>query len=232
MPTDARLIRKWLVALGTLTASNSPQDELRKRVDGMAALLSREYDEWAFCTDSFAHVAKACRFFPTYAELCEHLTAWAKENRPATLRLAGPSSFAELTPIEREARDAQIDRDWWADRVKRVEAISNPTLRWREACGMLATLTRPNAHPREDVCARLIEIMSEAEWQGADTDERWVRYPPESGISLRHIADAPGLKSQPAPEEKPRGKAAYLSGGDLAEIRRAAGMPQPLVDQA
>lgn len=116
-----------------------------------------------------------------------------------------PSARVE-TPEQREAREEFEDREWWRDRLERLDAIADPTARWREVMGMAAVLNRPGAHPRPYLVGRIREILDEAEAEGADTDESRVARPPTRTADLampnpyqrRGIAAVPPASRTPA----------------------------------
>jgi hypothetical protein len=220
--TDSRIVRQWLKSLGVLTAGNMDANELRTRIETMGSLLAREYPAWAFTTSSLAHVGRACRFFPTYGEACDALTAWCKEHRPANVRLLTneqPEKPAEV----REAEEIAADRKWWLDRIARLRDIPNLTARWREAFGMNEVLSRPDAYPREWAIGPLADIMAECEFAGCDQDVSRV-YLPMIMRPRREVAEA---------RRGPRtGRPVPLSGAALYASRKAIGMPAELVEAA
>jgi hypothetical protein len=92
------------------------------------------------------------------------------------LRAQSPAGYDLALGSTREAIEDQEDRRWWEDRIRsRFEDPTSPhyhrgaTQVWREASGMLATLTRPGAYVRQWAIDRLVGIMREAEDLGADT---------------------------------------------------------------
>ncbi|HTO99800.1 MAG TPA: hypothetical protein VMJ64_00375, partial [Anaerolineales bacterium] len=84
--------RRWLASLGTLCAGAMPLEEAQARVAAFASMLCEQYGGEAFTQASLQTVARGCRFFPSYGELCEALSAWLKENPPPRhTAIAGPS---------------------------------------------------------------------------------------------------------------------------------------------
>jgi hypothetical protein len=78
----------WLVQLGTLTGGKASAAEVREKGAAYAQALRAEFSPSVFTADSVRHVARhanAGGYFPTYAEVCRALTAWAEANpvRPA-----------------------------------------------------------------------------------------------------------------------------------------------------
>lgn len=107
---------KWLQALGTLTAGSMPVAEAQAKLGAYIPMLAQRFPDQAFTARSLEDVASKCKFFPSYAEICEHLGAWWKENRPVSQRfpqLAAPSPEPKKPPTPEEiayveARVAEI----------------------------------------------------------------------------------------------------------------------------
>ena len=93
-PTDA-IIRDWLKALAALVAASMSGEEISARIGALTPHLAAEFPRDAFCRASLTAVARQCRFFPNFAELCEALTAWVKQHRESRRLLALPSPRAE-----------------------------------------------------------------------------------------------------------------------------------------
>lgn len=100
MATHSDTVRDWLKALGALTAAVMTNNEAKARVSAIATLLANEFPTAAFCPASLAHVARECRHFPTYAELCDLLGPWWKQHRP---------------------EPTMIETDTWQERQQRAE---------------------------------------------------------------------------------------------------------------
>jgi hypothetical protein len=86
----------WLVQLGTLTGGKASAAEVREKGAAYAQALRAEFSPSVFTADSVRHVARhanAGGYFPTYAEVCRALIAWAKANptRTNAPRLGGPA---------------------------------------------------------------------------------------------------------------------------------------------
>src|SRR5215472_9384616 len=96
--TDHRRIAGWLNDLATITAGTAPLADAKAKIAALSALLIDEFPEAAFCKQSLVHVAASCKFFPTFSELRDALTAWWRENKP-TKAIEGPQS--EWTDDER-----------------------------------------------------------------------------------------------------------------------------------
>lgn len=113
-------VRNWLKSLGALCAGNLPQAEIEARVSAYAPLLAAEFDAGCFTVSSLAAVARQCKFFPTFGEVCTALAAWWKANRPVTTRLiAGPDSRYNIP----ERRDEPTEHE--------VEAVHEVVGAWR-----------------------------------------------------------------------------------------------------
>jgi hypothetical protein len=114
MPANHAAVRDWLKALGSLTAGSLPAAEADRKLGAYAPLLAADYPATAFCPGSLAAVARQCRFFPAYAELCEHLDAWSRDNRPPQIE-APPTTDPWAERVDRERAEAAAD---WADPAK------------------------------------------------------------------------------------------------------------------
>ncbi len=216
MRTEVSKVRDWLKALASLTAEKQSAEDLAARVDAMAPLLVREFDRGTFSPASLAHVAKASKWFPSYAEACEALTAFRKTQAPVYPALAAPAP--QRSPTSEDDAD-RADRAWWDERIRGVEDMENPTARWREASGMYAVLTRPSAHVREWAIGRLVVVMDQARAAGADTDPSGVRYVRATAPSLRYIAGPQGRRSAAPPEpDGPPPRTAHLTAEQIAHL--------------
>lgn len=172
------------------------------------------------------------------------------------VRTQSPAAFDMIVGAAAEGMAYEADNGWWRDRIRsRVEDDASPhfhrhpTLRWREAEGMLAVLTRPDAHGKQWAVDRLVGIMRQAEDEGADTSQLGARPPavtmgrPAAGV-LRKIGDAPfsdraatqqARASAPtppsifgdAPGAAPGRPLGAMSPEDLAVAYRAAGIRNP-----
>ena len=86
MHTDP--IADWLAALGTLTAAGMTAKDAQAKIAAYSPMLRGKYPPSAFTMDSLEAVAAGLKFFPSYGELCDRLTAYWRENRP---KAAGPA---------------------------------------------------------------------------------------------------------------------------------------------
>ena len=101
MPTDQNTVRKWLMALGALSAGSLTPMEVEAKLGTMAPLLAEEFDPEAFTKASLVRAARASKFFPVFAEVCDALRATVRDARPLMPRLASPG------PAPREAPTAE-----------------------------------------------------------------------------------------------------------------------------
>jgi len=131
-------IRNWLKALGALTAGNLPASEVKGKLDAMVPMLAMEYQAEAFTPLSLAAVARECEFFPTYATLTKHLSAWWKEHRPPpSQRAIETERQGYLPPEQRKAkqeRETREARESWqnitAEEVRRkIRALDGHPMR-------------------------------------------------------------------------------------------------------
>lgn len=72
-PAPQALALRWISALGTLTASKPGEADGDAKARACAAML--EYPSSAFSRASLDAAARKFRWFPSYAEVCEHLEA-------------------------------------------------------------------------------------------------------------------------------------------------------------
>lgn len=78
--TDPRAVVSWLNDLATLTAGNAPLADSRAKVAALTGMLATDYPPEAFSRASLRHVARECKFFPSYAELVAILDAYRRAN--------------------------------------------------------------------------------------------------------------------------------------------------------
>ena len=72
-PAPQALALRWISALGTLTATKPGEADGDAKARAYAAML--EYPASAFSRASLDAAARKFRWFPSYAEVCEHLEA-------------------------------------------------------------------------------------------------------------------------------------------------------------
>ena len=93
-------VHGWLAALSTLVAGRMSVEEIRLRLSSYVPLLAEEFpDERYFTSRSLRHVARHSKWFPSYGELCDLLTAAWKDSippTPAITTIARPRDY----PIE------------------------------------------------------------------------------------------------------------------------------------
>lgn len=76
-PTE-RQVNDWLALLGRLVASNMTPDEAMQRLRSYTPLLLARFDSRDFNAASREFVARNCKFFPSYGELCDLLDKWPR----------------------------------------------------------------------------------------------------------------------------------------------------------
>lgn len=127
--TDLQHIRDWLKALGSLCAGAASPSDASSKIAAYAPLLAADYPQAAFGPASLAAIARQCKFFPSYAELCEHLSAWWKENRPKPEAAPALYSPNRRTPAEWRAYAEQSWRDVTAadvrEKIRNVQALEH-----------------------------------------------------------------------------------------------------------
>jgi hypothetical protein len=72
-PAPQALALRWITALGTLTASKPGEADGSAKAQAYAAMV--EFPASAFTRASLDAAARKFRWFPSYAEVCEHLEA-------------------------------------------------------------------------------------------------------------------------------------------------------------
>jgi hypothetical protein len=75
-PATERQVWDWLADLGKLVAPGNAS--VREASGHYLPLLIAEFDSRDFNADSRAFVARHCKFWPSYGELCELLAKWPK----------------------------------------------------------------------------------------------------------------------------------------------------------
>jgi hypothetical protein len=95
---DLHNITGWLADLANMTAGTSPLADAKAKIASLASGLVEEYPPAAFTRGSLLHVARQCKFMPSYAELTTHLTAWWNDNRPVLPALPAPYEHVETAP--------------------------------------------------------------------------------------------------------------------------------------
>jgi hypothetical protein len=103
--TDPTLVRQWLKAVGAVAAGALTPMEVEAKLDALTPLLASEYPPEAFTRDSLVRTARATKFFPSFAEVCEVLDAVVCESRPPLPRLSAPP-VQPRTPPSAEAIEA------------------------------------------------------------------------------------------------------------------------------
>jgi hypothetical protein len=92
------IVREWTIALGVLTAGNMTRVEAEMKLRAYVPLLLENFPPGAFTQDSLHFVASQCKWFPSYAEVIEHLRAWWHDNRPHPIAIAPPPPPPETPP--------------------------------------------------------------------------------------------------------------------------------------
>lgn len=202
-PTE-RQVADWLLALAPLVAATMPANEARERVKAYVPELVARFDSRDFDASSREFVARNCRFFPSYGELCELLDKWP---RPAEKpQHTGPEA-ADLTAM---------DRSWiefWHRRRAELFAKQDG-FKWGSREADLENL------------ASLIRAQSRKAW-AVISGVPEVEQAPPSERELAYVASVvrPMAKAISTHEERPR--PAYLRPEVLAQARKTAGLSVP-----
>lgn len=121
----SRVAATWLNDLATLVAGATPISDLKAKVAGMSAMLGDDYPPEAFSRASLNHVARQVRFFPSYGELTEHLSAWWQAHRPPSRALPAPSGEVDREEETRQFWLTMTDQELRA-RVAKVDGWTGP----------------------------------------------------------------------------------------------------------
>lgn len=117
-PAPAEVVERWLEALGTLVSAAPGEAEAARKIRAMSVML--EFPARCFNRASLDAAARRFKFFPSYAELCEHLEAEASElkrlrhdlRRLRALPIADeapPPRYSDLPPDHRQRVDKILD---------------------------------------------------------------------------------------------------------------------------
>jgi hypothetical protein len=87
---DLHNVTGWLSDLANLSAGTTPLADAKIKIASLATALVEIYPPAAFTRQSLLAVAKNCKFFPSFAELCAALTPWWNDNRPVLPALPAP----------------------------------------------------------------------------------------------------------------------------------------------
>jgi len=105
-------VRNWVEALGVLCCDNMTPTEAEMKVLAFVPMLQSDFPAEAFTQDSLSHVARECKYFPSYGEVYNHLSAWWRPRRPmqavALPAPAPPPPHVEPTPDERAYVHEQV----------------------------------------------------------------------------------------------------------------------------
>ncbi len=104
-----RLVTSWLSDLANLTAGTAPLADAKTKVAAIAGMLAEDFPAGAFTRQSLNVVARACKFFPSYSELCSTLGAWWIEHRPPPSQLA----ISQDDQRAKDEREEQERSDSW-----------------------------------------------------------------------------------------------------------------------
>jgi len=91
-------VREWIIAIGVLTSGNMTKADAEMKLRAYVPLLQAEFPPGAFCQASLAAVTRECQWFPSYAEVARHLSAWWRAHRPMPPALPPPVPERENPP--------------------------------------------------------------------------------------------------------------------------------------
>jgi hypothetical protein len=92
------IVREWVIVLGVLTAGNMSRAEAEMKLRAYVPLLQDQFPAGAFTQESLHAVAAQCKWFPSYAEVIQHLRGWWREHRPAPPALPPPAPVPPRQP--------------------------------------------------------------------------------------------------------------------------------------
>lgn len=110
MSTDQSIVSKWLKSLGVLVATGMSVTDAKERLSVFVPLLSREFDARFFNAATLTFVARKCKFFPTFSEICEHLSDCGSTEPQSVPMLEGPTE--DGWKVDVAAQRAEAVRDW------------------------------------------------------------------------------------------------------------------------
>jgi hypothetical protein len=119
--SHAPKVREWLTSLGILSAVSMSRQEAELKLAAFVPLLMREYPDAAFTSDSLAHVARQCQYFPTYYEVCQHLGAWWRDHKPLPPALPAPD------PLPPRPQKSPEELEYIHRLVEGLAALLRPT---------------------------------------------------------------------------------------------------------
>lgn len=93
-PATERQVWDWLTDLGKLVAPGNAS--VREASGQYLPLLIGEFDSRDFNADSRAFVARHCKFWPSYGELCELLSKWPKPVPPPPRGATEPGNLSGM----------------------------------------------------------------------------------------------------------------------------------------
>jgi hypothetical protein len=100
-------VTSWLNDLNDLTAGARPLADSKRKIAALASALFDDFPPAAFTRQSLLVVSRAYKFFPSYAEICEVLSPWWKDHRPAPVAIAAPDQSASAQQRERDRENRE-----------------------------------------------------------------------------------------------------------------------------
>lgn len=93
----------WISRLGAMTGAPMTADEARVKAELLASNLAEEYPAGVFTPETMRAAAKAFKWFPSYAELCERLDLEARKLRRLKERLSAVAGAGEQKAARSES---------------------------------------------------------------------------------------------------------------------------------
>ena len=207
-PTERQVV-DWLKDLGRLIAPTMPPKEVSDRLTALVPLLVNRYGSICFDSVSREHVARQCRFFPSYAELCDALDSLP--SRAPQAAIAGP----DIDGLD------DMDRAWVAFYHRRVDELGQATMyRWGSYDADLDNLRS------------LIQAQSRRAWAVICPESVVIQDRPSDAqiVAVARALRMPGgpLAGSAMPQDEPlKPRPSPVSGEALRAMRAARGIAVP-----
>lgn len=139
--SGAQVVGGWLTDLHIAAAgANATIEDRKAKVAALTGALLRDFPDVAavFCRESLHELAKRNKFFPSYAELNEQLSAWWERHRPKHFTepleldhasLSGEDRMAVIVWLQHQAANDLSYRDMTL-RLAVIRAHHAPGFRW------------------------------------------------------------------------------------------------------
>ncbi len=100
---------RWLLSLAAVTAQHDlPQEAVEMKLAAYVDLLD-DYPEGCFTRGSLVSAAESFKWFPTFAELAEHLRPIRRDIYERSRKLPAPEKVHVITDEERQRRLSKLE---------------------------------------------------------------------------------------------------------------------------